>query len=84
METTTNDVKSFYWFDLTISEVALVTHTLYRDLENRYNTVQIIIQAKENAYNKYTLIAICSIRHMSKRELMKYMERIPDNGVVKT
>ena len=70
-----NGIYADYWFDVTIDEVALITHKLYHELEYRYRTMNVIVQ--QTGSDKYFVIAIYSIRKISKKELIDKIKSIP-------
>jgi predicted MarR family transcription regulator len=69
-----------YWFRSSIDEVALITHKLYHDLDYRYKTMSVIVQ--QTGYDEYTVIAIYSLRKISKKELIEKIKSIPSKESV--
>lgn len=70
----------YYWLDLDINGVTLVTHRLYHELDTmKFKTVSVTI---EYGYRgKLCVIAIVSKDVMSKKELLTALETVPSNPI---
>jgi len=65
----------YCWFDKTLEESVIITHWLYHHLDGYNQTVFILTE--QSVKGKYTVIAVLSIEKLSKKGIMKYLNKVP-------
>ena len=72
-----NRTRRYYWFNLNLDEVSLVSNVLYKQLAlGRVKTVVIIVEPTDN---KYTFIGIVSKLILNKDKIAEALKAVPYN-----
>lgn len=67
--------QKYYWFNLTIDEVALVSNSLYHDLHD--GIIKSLLIYTDIDKHTFSVIVVTSLIRLSKKEVLKALDEIP-------
>jgi signal recognition particle subunit SEC65 len=88
-------IEKWIHCDLNLDEVAMIQHTFLKKLDIKYETLFMILEKVdydiadeknlENPFTteKYTLVIIASYNKLTKKELIKLIDKLQTNGITR-